>query len=100
LRSEAAAARLDGEAVRAVLEAAGHERRRGEWAAGLTDREVEVLRRVARGATNRQVAAELHISEETARNHIKHIYEKAGVSTRAGAALFAMEQGLFLVDWK
>ena len=98
LRTASAAGRLDGEAVRAVLEAAGHERRRGEWPAGLTDREVEVLRRVARGATNRQVAADLHISEETARNHVKHIYEKAGVSTRAGAALFAMEQGLFLVD--
>jgi HD-GYP domain-containing protein (c-di-GMP phosphodiesterase class II) len=95
---EAAARRLDREAVGAVLEAAGHRRQRGAWPAGLTDREVEVLRQVARGNTNRQVAEALHISEETARNHVKHIYEKIGVSTRAGAALFAMEQGLFLVE--
>jgi DNA-binding NarL/FixJ family response regulator len=98
LRAEAAERRLDREAVGAVLEAAGHHRQRGAWPAGLTDREVEVLRQVARGNTNRQVAEALHISEETARNHVKHIYEKVGVSTRAGAALFAMEQGLFLVD--
>lgn len=98
LRTEARAGRLDGEAVQCVLEAAGHKRRRGDWPAGLTDREVEVLRVVARGATNRQVAAQLCISEETARNHVKHIYEKVGASTRAGAALFAMQQGLFLAD--
>jgi HD-GYP domain-containing protein (c-di-GMP phosphodiesterase class II) len=98
LRAEAAAGRLDGEAVAAVLEAAGHRRQRGTWPAGLTDREVAVIREVARGHTNRQLAEELHISEETARNHVKHIYEKIGVSTRAGAALFAMEQGLFRVE--
>lgn len=98
LRAGAAAGRLDAEAVQAVLEAAGHRPRRGSWPAGLTDREVEVLRLVARGGTNRQVAEALHISGETARNHVKHIYEKAGVSTRAGAALFAMEQGLFLPE--
>ncbi|HEX6348540.1 MAG TPA: HD domain-containing phosphohydrolase [Candidatus Dormibacteraeota bacterium] len=98
LREAAAGGQLDGEAVRAVLEAAGHRRRRGTWPAGLTDREIEVLRLVARGRPNRQVAETLHISEETARNHVKHIYEKIGVSTRAGAALFAMEQGLFLPE--
>lgn len=95
LRSMVIAGQLDGEAVRAVLEAAGHRRRRGEWPAGLTDREVEVLRLVARGSTNREVAGALYISEETARNHVKHIYDKIGISTRAGAALFAMEHGLF-----
>lgn len=52
-----------------------------------------MLRLVARGSSNRQVAAGLSISEETARNHVKHIYEKIGISTRAGAALFAMEHG-------
>jgi HD-GYP domain-containing protein (c-di-GMP phosphodiesterase class II) len=95
LRAEAAAGRLDKEAVGAVLEAAGHARPRGEWPAGLTDREVEVLRLVARGHTNRDVAGRLSISEETVRNHVKHIYDKIGISTRAGAALFGMEHGLF-----
>lgn len=98
LRDASAAGRLDAESVRAVLEAAGHRRPRSAWPAGLTDREVEVLRLVARGSTNRQVATALTISDETARNHVKHIYEKIGISTRAGAALFAMEQGLFIAE--
>lgn len=89
------AASFDAQAVGAVLEAAGHRRHRGDWPAGLTDREVDVLRHVARRSTNRDVARSLHISEETVRNHVKHIYEKIGISTRAGAALFAMEQDLF-----
>jgi DNA-binding CsgD family transcriptional regulator len=44
------------------------------------------------------VATALTISEETARNHVKHIYDKIGISTRAGAALFAMEHGLYLPE--
>lgn len=98
LRAAAAAGRLDGDAVSAVLEAAGHPSRRREWPASLTDREVEVLRLVAVGHSNRQVAASLTISEETARNHVKHIYDKIGMSTRAGAALFAMEHGLYVPE--
>jgi HD-GYP domain-containing protein (c-di-GMP phosphodiesterase class II) len=98
LRAEAADGRLDKEAVAAVLEATGHRGPRTDWPNDLTDREVEVLRLVARGHTNRQVATALTISEETARNHVKHIYTKIGISTRAGAALFAMERGLFLPD--
>lgn len=98
LRGEASAGRLDTQAVGAVLEAAGHQRRRSEWPAGLTDREVEVLRLVARGSTNREVATSLVISPETARNHVRHIYDKIGVSTRAGAALFAMEHGVFAAE--
>lgn len=85
----------DGEAVAAVLAAAGHApSRRAARPAGLSSREVEVLRLVARGLTNRQVAARLHISRRTAEHHIQHIYAKIGVSTRAGAALFGLEQGL------
>lgn len=98
LRAAAAAGRLDGDAVSAVLEAAGHPSRRREWPASLTDREVEVLRLVAVGHSNRQVATSLTISEETARNHVKHIYDKIGMSTRAGAALFAMEHGLYVPE--
>ena len=86
---------LDREAVAAVLEAAGHRpARRRSFPAGLTGREVEVLRLLVRGRSERQIAAELVIAASTVHTHIVHIYEKAGVSTRAGAAVFAMEHGL------
>ena len=62
--------------------------------AGLTDREIDVLRLIARGHRNKQVAAMLDISAKTVGHHIEHIYLKAGVKTRAGATLFAMEHGL------
>lgn len=96
LAAAAAAGTLDPDSVRAVVEAAGQRppRTRSAWPAGLTDREVEVLRLVARGLSNRQVAAELVVSPRTAEHHVQHIYAKIGVSTRAGAALFAMEHGL------
>ena len=61
---------------------------------GLSEREVEVLRLVARGNSIKEIAAALTISGKTVDNHIQHIYEKIGVSTRAGAALFAVEQNL------
>ena len=61
---------------------------------GLTEREVEVLRLVARGMTNKEVAASLDIATKTAGNHVQHIFEKIGVTTRAAATLFAMQKGL------
>jgi HD-GYP domain-containing protein (c-di-GMP phosphodiesterase class II) len=86
---------LDRQAVAAVLEAAGHRpARRVSFPAGLTAREVEVLRLLARGRSEGQIAAELFIAASTVHTHITHIYDKAGVSTRAGAAVFAMEHGL------
>ena len=95
LRLEVRAGRLDGEAVNAVLAAAGHRvRRRREWPAGLTPREVEVLRLLSRGASNKEIARELVISPKTAGNHVEHIYLKTGARTRAGASLFAMKHGL------
>jgi HD-GYP domain-containing protein (c-di-GMP phosphodiesterase class II) len=94
-RAEVRAGRLDGPAVDAVLEAAGHAvRRRKEWPAGLTSREVEVLRLLARGLQNRQIADRLVISRRTADNHVEHIYTKIGVSNRARASLFAVKHGL------
>jgi DNA-binding NarL/FixJ family response regulator len=79
-----------------VLVAAGHEPRPAVSArpAHLTDREIEVLRLIARGRSNREVAAELVISAKTVGTHVEHIYTKAGVTTRAGATLFAMQHGL------
>jgi HD-GYP domain-containing protein (c-di-GMP phosphodiesterase class II) len=95
LESEVTAGRLDGEAVQAVLGAGGHRvRRRREWPAGLTAREVEVLALVVHGGSNKEIAARLFISPKTVGNHIEHIYSKIGVSTRAEASLFAMRQGL------
>ena len=96
LRGEARAGRIDGEAAQAVLAAAGHRARpaRREWPAGLTDREVDVLRLVARGLSNREMAARLTISKETVNNHVRHIYDKIDVSTRAAATLFAMRHDL------
>lgn len=95
LRRAEADGRLDRADVDAVLATAGHApaplpRR----PADLTEREVEVLRLIARGQSNRQVAAALVISPKTVGSHVEHIDAKAGVSTRAGAALFAMEHGL------
>ncbi|SEL25175.1 HD domain-containing phosphohydrolase [Streptacidiphilus jiangxiensis] len=95
LRAEAAGGRLDAEAVTAVLTAAGHRvTRRPPGPAGLTSREVDVLRLLARGCSSRDIASRLVISPKTVRNHIEHIYAKIGVSTRAAACLFAMQNGL------
>jgi HD-GYP domain-containing protein (c-di-GMP phosphodiesterase class II) len=96
LVAEADVGRLDPAAVRCVLEVAGGvqaSRVRG-WPGGLSDREVEVLRLVARGGTNKDVARELGISHRTVQHHVGHIYTKIGVTSRAGAALFAAEHGL------
>jgi HD-GYP domain-containing protein (c-di-GMP phosphodiesterase class II) len=86
---------FDGDAVDAVLRAAGHAvRRRRELPAGLTARELEVLRLLVRGLSNREIAEQLVISRKTAGTHIEHIYSKLGVSNRARASLFAMKHGL------
>jgi HD-GYP domain-containing protein (c-di-GMP phosphodiesterase class II) len=94
--AQVAAGRLDADCVRAVLAAAGHEvpGRRMSRPAGLTEREVEVLRLLAHGSSNTEIARELVVSRRTAEHHVQHIYTKIGVSTRAAAALFAMQHGL------
>jgi HD-GYP domain-containing protein (c-di-GMP phosphodiesterase class II) len=95
LAAEVDRGRLDANAVRCVLEAAGHGRgRRPAWPAGLSEREVAVLRLIARGASYKDVAGRLSISPKTAEHHVAHIYAKIGVSSRAAAALFAMEHHL------
>ena len=97
LRRLESAGVLEPRASRAVLVAAGHgepRTRHGQAAAepgGLTRREVEVLRLAARGLTTRDIAGRLYISPKTADHHIQHIYGKIGVSTRAAAALWAMQ---------
>ncbi|HEX5586067.1 MAG TPA: HD domain-containing phosphohydrolase [Acidimicrobiia bacterium] len=99
LRADVQAGRLDASAVDAVLSAAGHRvGRRREGPAGLTSREVEVLRLLARGLSNKQIAASLTITPKTASNHVEHIYTKIGASNRATASLFAMQHGLLPDD--
>ena len=61
---------------------------------GLTPREIEVLRLIAGGLTAKEAAQRLGISRKTADNHIQNLYAKINVTTRAGAALYALEQGL------
>ena len=85
---------FDADAVAAVLEAAGQRVPRIERPAGLTEREAEVIVLLARGLQTKQIASALGISAKTADRHIEHAYRKIGVSTRAAAALFAMEHGL------
>jgi HD-GYP domain-containing protein (c-di-GMP phosphodiesterase class II) len=96
LNREAAAGRFDRDAVAAVLAAAGHRLApaRTSYPAGLSEREVEVLRILARGRTNKEIAVQLDISVKTAGNHVQHIFEKIGVTTRAAATLFAMQNDL------
>ncbi|HEY2543808.1 MAG TPA: HD domain-containing phosphohydrolase [Gaiellaceae bacterium] len=95
LRADVRAGRLDAAVVDALLVAAGHRvARRSERPAGLTAREVDVLRLVARGLTSKEIATQLVITPKTARNHIEHIYTKIGASSRVEASLFAMRHGL------
>jgi HD-GYP domain-containing protein (c-di-GMP phosphodiesterase class II) len=96
VEAAARSGRFDPECARAVIEAAGQQavHTRSTWPEGLSEREVDVLRLVARGLSNRQVAAALFISPRTAEHHVQHIYAKIGASTRAAAAMFAMEHGL------
>jgi HD-GYP domain-containing protein (c-di-GMP phosphodiesterase class II) len=94
LGEECRAGRFDADLVAAVLEASGQPTARIERPRGLTEREVEVLRLLARGLQTKQIGATLGISPKTADRHIQNAYAKIGVSTRAAATLFAMEHGL------
>ena len=63
-------------------------------AGGLTARELEVLRLVATGKTNRSIAADLFLSEKTVARHVSNIFSKLGVSSRAAATAYAYEHDL------
>lgn len=86
---------FDPVAVDAVLHAAGLKSERpNPRPHGLTPREIEVLSLVARGSSDKQIAAALVISQKTARNHVERIYTKIGVSNRIGASMYALRHGL------
>ena len=99
LRGEARAGKFAGDVVEAVLQAAGHRaRRRIEGPGGLTVREVEVLRLLARGLSTKEIARVLALSPKTAGNHIEHIYAKIDADNRVSASLYAVQHGLLPED--
>jgi HD-GYP domain-containing protein (c-di-GMP phosphodiesterase class II)/DNA-binding CsgD family transcriptional regulator len=95
---EVAAGRLDREAAAAALAVIGARLRSpappAPLPAGLSEREAEVLRELAAGHTNKQIARRLGSSPKTVGHQVQAVYRKAGVHTRAGATLFAIEHGL------
>jgi len=95
LREDARRGLLDGPCVEAVLdEAAGAPRQRRRTVGRLSEREAEVLERIAIGASTKAVAAEFGITDKTVRHHLEHAYDKLSVSTRAAAVVVALELGL------
>lgn len=96
LSEEARTGRLDATSVAAVLDTAGHHVPAAPRPAGLTERESQVVALLARGLQTKQVGRALGISTKTADRHVQNAYAKIGVSTRAAAALFAMQHGLVI----
>jgi HD-GYP domain-containing protein (c-di-GMP phosphodiesterase class II) len=99
LRRMARDGELDPTAVNAVLAAAGDKGRpvRRRWPAELTDREVDVLRRIAVGGSIQTAAADLQLAPKTVDFHLQNIYSKAGITSRAAATLFAIQNDLLQV---
>jgi DNA-binding NarL/FixJ family response regulator len=67
---------------------------RKEFYDGLTSREIEILKLIAAGKANKQIAYTLSISEKTVRNHVSNMYEKLGIYDRTQAVLYAIRKGL------
>ncbi len=97
LREDARSGRLDAASVDAVLGVAGHRvPRRRSYPAGLTTREVEILRLLTLGLSVKQIATRLTISPKTVGSHAEHIYTKTGATNRATLGLFAAHHSLLL----
>lgn len=95
LRKGADTGSLDPSSLEATLLAARHDvAATATTPGGLTPRELQVLRMVAVGRSNRQIAEDLVLSEKTVRNHLEHIYTKASVSNRVSASLYALKHGI------
>jgi DNA-binding NarL/FixJ family response regulator len=65
-----------------------------EFYDGLTNREIEILKLLANGMANKQIAYRLKISEKTVRNHVSNMYQKLGIYDRSQAVLYAVRKGL------
>lgn len=86
---------LDSKVTKSVLEKlVANREAKAEQDTELTPRELEVLTLIADGATNKEIAAKLVVSENTARNHVSHILSKLGFSRRSEAAAYAVRKGL------
>ncbi len=95
LKLEMRQGKLDATATSAVLAAAGHVvRQQSNLPNGLTAREYDVLRAIAKGQTMKEIARELGLSPKTVDNHTQSIFSKISVKTRGAAILFAIEHGL------
>ena len=95
LLSQVRIGRVDHDAAAAVLAIGGHQLALSRpRISGLSVREIEVLRLLAHGSSNRQIAVALVLSERTVHHHVEHIYNKLGVSTRAAATVFALQHQL------
>jgi ATP/maltotriose-dependent transcriptional regulator MalT len=64
----------------------------------LSAREIEVLACIARGASNRETARQLHVSESTVKTHLIHIFGKLGVSDRTSAVTTALQRGILRLE--
>lgn len=85
---------LDSKVTKGVLEKLVAGKSQKDTDDDLTPREKEVLTLIAEGATNKEIAAKLVVSENTARNHVSHILGKLGFSRRSEAAAYAVKKGL------
>jgi DNA-binding NarL/FixJ family response regulator len=96
VRGAAEEGRLDPEPAAREVAAAGHRvrQRPRELPAGLTERELQVLLVLVRGASNQEIADDLRISAKTVGHHVQHVYKKAGVRSRVAATLWALEHDL------
>jgi DNA-binding CsgD family transcriptional regulator len=97
LRSDVRALRADSHVVDAVAEADAPRSRGRPRIDALSDREVEVLRLLAAGHTNHDIGRRLTISSRTAEHHVRSVYDKLGVRSRAAATLWAARAGLTMI---
>lgn len=81
-----------------LLRQFSHEATTGVPTEPLTEREIEVLRSLARGLTNEQIGKRLQISEATVRTHVSHVLAKLGMANRTQAALWALREGLVTLN--
>lgn len=89
---------LPHQETRIVLDCVGQRKRAAKvWPSGMTQREAEVLRELARGKTNKEIAQILNVSPKTVDNHLQNLYPKIGAESRTAAALYAMQNGLFSI---